>query len=276
MGLAAANAIGQLSGGTMNFHALFRGNSRLRLTLSGYRVDGALLWRLTKLGAPASITQMERAVSQLVLVGFVTFFGDYALAAYSLTRRTEMFVNMGSWGIGNSAGTLVGQNLGAGKPERAKAAVLWATGYVAVAKAFLGGLLFAFPALFISVFNEDPELLPLAVTWLRIQVIGYLAMGMTQVIMQSIQTAGDMIFPMIVTLVCVWGIEVPLSFILSQHTELGQFGVAWAIVIGLTVRLVIFIPYFLSMRWSRKALLEGLPQRGSGAAMMMGGGGGGH
>jgi Na+-driven multidrug efflux pump len=187
-----------------------------------------------------------------------------------------MFVNMGSWGIGNSAGTMVGQNLGAGKPERAKAAVLWATGYVAIAKVILGGLLFAFPALFISVFNEDPELLPLAVIWLRIQVFGYLAMGITQVIMQSIQTAGDMIVPMLATLGTVWLIEVPFSFGLSRWTELGQYGIAWAVVIGLTVRLAIFVPYFFSMRWSRKALLEGLPERGSGAMMMMGGGGGGH
>ena len=256
MGLAMANGVGQLFGAAINFFALFRGTSRLQLTLTGYSVDLPLLWRLTKLGAPASITQMERAISQLLLFYFVTFFGDYAVAAYSLTRRTEMFVNMGSWGIGNSAGTLVGQNLGAGKPERAKAAIVWATGYVAIVKTVLGGLLFAFPVLFISVFNEDPELLPLAVIWLRIQVLGYLAMGMTQVIMQAIQTAGDMIFPMVVTLVCVWGLEVPLSYTLSRWTDLGQYGIAWAVVIGLTVRLAIFIPYFLSGRWTRKALIE--------------------
>jgi Na+-driven multidrug efflux pump len=127
---------------------------------------------------------------------------------------------------------------------------------VAIVKMVLGGLLFAFPVLFISVFNEDPELLPLAVIWLRIQVVGYLAMGMTQVIMQAIQTAGDMIFPMVVTLICVWGLEVPLSYTLSRWTDLGQYGIAWAVVIGLTVRLAIFIPYFLSGRWTRKALIE--------------------
>jgi putative MATE family efflux protein len=269
MGLALANIAAQSAGVAMNFYALFTGTSRLHLTLRGYYLDFPLIWRIATLGAPAAVTQIERALSQLVIVGLVAPFGDYALAAYSLTRRTEMFMNMGSWGIGQSAGTLVGQNLGAGRPERAKAAVLWASGYVLLVKGLLGGLLFAFPTLFISVFSSDHELLPLAITWLRIQVLGYLAMGVTQVAVQSFQTAGDTFFPMVVTLVTMWGLEVPLAYALSRWTSLGQFGVAWGIVAAMFARVLIYVPYFIWGGWLRKRVIEDLPRERTRAWRLM-------
>ena len=197
---------------------------------------------------------MERSIAQIILVGLVAPFGDYALAAYALTRRVEMFANLGSQGLGQAAGVIVGQNLGAEKPERAKQTVLWATGYVLVVKSILGGLIFAFPTLFLSIFNREPELLSTATVWLRIQVAGYLAMGVSQVAMQSFQTAGDTLFPMIVTLATIWGIQQPLAFLLPRIGDLGQYGIAWAISLAMIARLFFYVPYFFWGRWLRVRL----------------------
>ena len=255
-GAAVANIIAHAVSLVLILAALFRGGSRLHLSMSGYRFDWPILRRLLKVGGPASVNSMERSIAQLILVGLVAPFGDYALAAYALTRRVEMFANLGSQGLGQASGIIVGQNLGAGKPERAKQTVLWAAGYVTVVKAILGAVLFAFPAAVLTIFSSDAELLAVAQIWLRIQVVGYVAMGIGQVAMQSFQTAGDTIVPMIVTLVSIWGIQQPLAFMLPNVAGLGQYGIAWAVVLAMAARPLFYIPYFFSGRWLRVRLLE--------------------
>lgn len=272
-GAAIANAISQLAGAAMNFHALFTGTSRLHLTFRGFYFDWPLLGRMARIGAPASVTGMERALAQLILVGLVTPFGDVALAAYSLTSRVQMIANMGSMGVGQAAGIMVGQNLGAGKPERAKSAVLWSIGYTMAIKAVVLGLIVAFPTLFLSIFSHDKELVATSTTWLYIQAVGFFAMGASMVFMQSFNTAGDTMMPMFVTLISMWGVQQPLAIMLSGAAadwtifgwavpiptvaNLGQYGIAWAIVIAMAARLLIYVPYFFWGPWTKKEILAG-------------------
>ncbi|HLF09115.1 MAG TPA: MATE family efflux transporter [Dehalococcoidia bacterium] len=264
MGLAMANVLAQLFGVAMNFHVLFSGTSRLHLSFRGYRLDFGMLGTLVRIGAPASVTSMERSIAQIVLVGLVAVFGDYALAAYSLTRRVEMFANLGSQGMGQASGIIVGQSLGAKKPERAKETVLWASAYVTFMKTVFGALVFAFPLFILSIFNQEPELLSVAVVWLRIQVAGYLAMGVGQVAMQSFNTAGDTLVPMLVTLATIWGVQQPLAFYLPHVGSLGQYGIAWAISIAMIARLFFYVPYFFWGPWTKKQVLTGGARRGMG------------
>ena len=99
-GAALANVIAQALGVAWNTQALFRGTSRLHLSLRNYYVDFPLLVRLVRIGAPASGTGMERSIVHLLLARLVTPFGDVALAAYGITRNLEMFTAMGSMGLG--------------------------------------------------------------------------------------------------------------------------------------------------------------------------------
>jgi putative MATE family efflux protein len=256
-GAAVASIFGNALGMVVNGRALFSGNSRLHLRLSDYRFDPKTTWQMLKIAGPAAITGMERSMAQLILVGLVTPFGDNALAAYSITRRVEMFANLGSQGLGQAAGIIVGQNLGAGKPERAKQTVIWATGYVFVIKTTFSLFVFAFPSLLLYIFSRDAEFLNLAENWLRIQVFGYLAMGVSQVAMQSFMTAGDTLFPMLVTLITIWGVQQPLAYFLSQEgVGLGQYGIAWAITAAMFARLVFFVPYFFWGRWLTKKVFD--------------------
>jgi putative MATE family efflux protein len=254
IGLAGAAAAAMVANGVglcLNLRSLFRGTSRLHLRFSDYRIDPRLLWQLIKIGGPAAVNGAERSIAQLVLVGLVTPFGDNALAAYTLTRRVEMFANLGSQGFGQASGIIVGQNLGAGKPDRARKTVLWATGYVVIVKAIFTTFVFFFPQVLLSLFTRDAEFLDLASQWVRIQVFGYLAMGVAQVMMQSFMTAGDTLFPMFVTLITIWGVQQPLAYFLSDNLGMGQFGIAWAVTLAMASRLFFFIPYFYWGRWLR-------------------------
>ena len=250
MGAALANVLSQSVGATMNFRSLFNGTSRLHLTLVGYRPDLPLLWQLLKTGLPASITSAERSFANLFLIGIVSPYGATTLAAFALTRRLEQFVMMGARGFGQGAGILVGQNLGAGKPERARKTVIWAVFFVFIINVFMVAILTIFPEAVIRVFNSDREFLDTAVTWVQIASIGYLFLGVGQVYQQSYNTAGDTLVPMVVTLVSIWFVQQPMAVILPD-LGLGHTGIAWAVVLAVFVRLLIYAPYYFTDRWLR-------------------------
>ncbi|MPZ48604.1 MAG: MATE family efflux transporter [Dehalococcoidia bacterium] len=250
-GAAVGSMVANSCGSLINLRALLLGRSRLHLRLSDYRFDPSILWQLIKIGTPAAVNGMERSMAQLILVRLVTPFGDNALAAYTVTRRVEMFSNLGSAGLGMASGIIVGQSLGAGRPERARETVIWGTAYVLMIKSVFCAFLFLFPELFLSLFTRDDELLDISSKWLRIQILAYLAMGVSQVAMQSFMTAGATLFPAAVTLITVWCIELPLSYLFSNELGLGQYGIALGISIGTSCRLLFYVPYFFSGRWLR-------------------------
>jgi putative MATE family efflux protein len=252
-GAAVAGVVSQSTGSVLNFRALFLGTSRLKLTFSGYRPDADVLLRLLKTGGPASITNAERSISNLLLVGLVAPFGETTLAAFALTRRIELLAVMGGQGIGNSSGVIIGQSLGARKPERAKATLRWACGYVLIFNLVLIGLMMVFPRLFLSIFTSDPALLDDAAGWLRIMAVGYFFLGLSIVFSQSYSVAGDTLIPMVAVLVSFWLVQQPLAVLLPE-AGLGALGIAWAILIGIAVRMLIYVPYYFTGRWLRVRL----------------------
>ena len=254
-GAAAANAVAQVVGVVWNLYALSSGSSRLRLSLLDYRMDLPLMWRIIKIGAPATATQMERGLSEMVLIRLVSPFGDIALAAYSLTRRLERLTNIGSQGMGRASGILVAQNLGAEQPARARSTVKWAVAYVMVIRGSAGALLIAFPAFFIGLFSNEPEFVETAVVWLRIQAVAGTLLGGGQVFQQSFNIAGDTLAPMLVTFMSMWVMEVPLAFVLSRWTPAEALGVAIAIAIAMFVRFALYGGYYFTGRWLRVGVL---------------------
>jgi putative MATE family efflux protein len=271
MGLAGtgfAFMIAQVPGTVLNLRALFTGTSRLHLRLADFRFDGQTIWRQVRLGAPASVTSMERSLAQLLVVGIVAPFGDLALAAFSLTQRLNNMVNLGQTGLGQATGVIVGQSLGAGKPARASETVRWALLLTLTLSLVLSTLMIAFPEGFLWVFTRDEELLSLSAGWLRIMAIGFLVGGLSTVLVQALNTAGDTLVPMIVTLATIWLVQQPAALVLSGQdwhllgiglhfggvASLGSYGVAWAIVLAQGVRLFVYVPYWLSGRWMTRSV----------------------
>lgn len=254
-GAGAANLISQTAGTSMNLYALFRGTSRLKLSLSGYYVDFPLIWRLLKVGIPASVTGAQRGVSQLIVVFIVAPFGDSALAAFALSRRAENTVNHSSRGLGRAAGALAGQNLGVGYTDRARQSLLWALIYAGVASIIVAAVFFTFSDQVASFFNSDPEFVSQAAIWLQILAIGYFSMNAVQVFTQGFNTSGATFAPMVIMLSTMWLVEIPLAFALSQFSPLNEYGVPWAIVIGMTIRAIAFGVYFLQGKWLRTGLI---------------------
>lgn len=253
-GAAASTSVSLAVSNVMVYYALFKGNSRLKLTFKGYKFDKKMSWQMIKIGAPASVVSSERAASQVVLLGLAAGFGEITLAAYAIVRRLENVLNFGSMGIAQASGVMVGQSLGAGRPERARKVVLWGLVYSNVVPGVVRLFLLFSPTLFARLFASDSEVVNTTAAWLQVQVLAVFFLSMSNIFAQSYNSAGDTITPMIVTLIGVWVIEIPLAFYLV-NTDMGAIGLLWAAVAGTAIRLLFYAPYLFSDRWLKVKVL---------------------
>jgi Na+-driven multidrug efflux pump len=228
------------------------------LTLRGYRPDPELLKQLLNIGWPASVNGLERTIAQLAFGFVVAPFGDLAYAAFTVTRRVEMIAHLGAMGLGMAGGTIVGQSIGAGKPERARQTILWVCAFGFVINGALSVVMFLFPDAFLSLFAREPEFLDSARGWLYIMLLGYASFGMTMGMGQAFQMAGDTRMVMFFNLGTLWA-AVGVALFLSRATPLGELGVAWAMVLPMVIRPFVFFPYFRSGRWLRIRLFASEP-----------------
>jgi putative MATE family efflux protein len=231
---------------------LSTGQTRLRLTLRDFRPDFETIWRILKIGIPASVMGLGKAFGDLVLTWFMVPFGSLALAAHNVIYRIEAFINAPSTGLGGGAGVLVGQNMGAKQPERAARGGWLAMGLAAGFMAVCSVVLLVWAENIISIFNADPDLVKTGSVFLRIATAGYLGLCIVFVMQNCISGSGDTLPPMLITLAMLWAVQLPLAFLLSRYTDLGVYGVRWAIVTGFVAAAIAYVVYFRHGRWKRK------------------------
>ncbi|HEX9897420.1 MAG TPA: MATE family efflux transporter, partial [Dehalococcoidales bacterium] len=228
---------------------LFSGRSRIKPTMKGFHFDGKILWRMFKIGLPSSITGMERNFASLVMVSLISPFSTVAVAAHSLLNRIDPFLHMPAQGFGQAAGVLAGQNLGARLPERAEKTG-WIAAFIFTAAMVFASLLVIFiPGPIVRIFNSDTDLVSLAIVFLRIEIVNYMAFGFVTVLMNCLNGCGDTWIPMITNLVSIWVVQVPLAFFLSKQTSLGVYGVRWAMAIAIVIRAVVYVTYWKIGKW---------------------------
>lgn len=250
-GAAASYVATQGLGTLIGLWVLFSGRTRLRLSMTGLHLDRGIIWRIVRIGIPASITGIQRTFGNLVFAWLMAPFGTLAVAAHSLVQRIEMLLFLPSIGLGLGAGVLVGQNLGARQPERAERSAWWGTGLVEVFVLVAGAVLVARAGDVIGVFSSDSSLQGLASTFLKIAVVGYLALGFVIVLPQCITGAGDTMPAMIISLGMVWLLQLPLAYYLPKAAGFGVYGVRWALVVGTVAGAAAFALYFRTGRWKR-------------------------
>jgi len=253
-GAALANIISQSLGGILGLWFLFTGHTRLRLTLRNFRFDRNILWRLTKIGVPASVTGMQRFLPYLVLVWFIAPFGTDAVGAHSLMQRIDTFIRMPAGALGMASGVLAGQNLGAGQPKRAEKGGWIAVGLFTAAMAIGSIVIWFYAENIVRIFTTEPGLVEIAGTFMRIQIAGYMVFGLTIVLSLCVEGVGDTLVTMTVTLLTMWLVQVPLAYLLPNYTSLKVYGVQWAIVSALVLRAAIYSIYFRMKWWKQRRI----------------------
>jgi len=231
-GAALATFTGRSIGVAYQFYRLSRGTGRLPSLARHIRVNLGVLWRLIRVSLTGILQFAIAHTSWIGLVRIVSIFGAPALAGYTIAIRILIFVLLPSWGLSNAAATLVGQNLGAGKADRAESSV-WRTGFYNML--FLGTVGIAFVVFaepVVRLFTHDPEVIPLAASCLRILSFGNIGYAYGMVMLQAFNGAGDTVTPTIVNLFGFWFLEIPLAYSLAIPMRLHSKGVFLSIVIA--------------------------------------------
>ena len=251
-GAALANVVSQTLGVAAGLWILISGRTRLLLSFRNFRINGNIMWRIVKIGIPATIMSVEMSLSQIILMWFIVPFGTLAVAAHSINQRIEMVILMPAMAFGMTAGVLAGQNLGAGQPERAEKTA-WRT--VALVEGFIIiciAVILIWAEGIVGIFSPDPELVALGAIFLKISLAGFLVVGFFATFMQCLAGVGDTLPPMIIGLSTGWMVRIPLAYYLPKITDLGVYGVRWAMVAAMVVGAISYTTYFRLGRWKRK------------------------
>jgi len=251
-GAALTGVISQGVGGAIALWILFSGRTRLRLTLKNFSFDRNMIWRIVKIGIPASLGGIHMNVGSVIFMWFIAPFGTLAVAGHTLVSRVDNFVFMPAMGLGSAAGILAAQNLGAGQPERSERTAWIAIGWFTSIMFIFSVALFFWAEPVVRIFNAEADLVAMASKFLKIQIASYMVNGLMMVMMNVLNSVGDTLVSMIIDIVTMWGIRVPLAIFLPHVANLGVYGIRWALVADTVSSAIIFVIYFKLGRWKHK------------------------
>ena len=251
-GAAVATTIGRSTGVLFGMAQFFRQSGRVHIHRRHLTVDPGLMVKLLRLSGSGMFQVLIGTASWIGLVRILAGFGSTALAGYTIAIRIVLFALLPSWGMGNAAATMVGQALGARKPDRAEQAV-WRAAFYNLC--FLGvvGMIFVFGARgIVHLFTSDPAVAEYARTALRVIAIGFVLYAYGMVLSQSFNGAGDTWTPTWLGFFSFWLFEIPLAYLLAVHLGFGPFGVFTAIPIAFSVYAIAALVMFRRGGWKAK------------------------
>jgi putative MATE family efflux protein len=251
-GAAVATTIGRGLGVVFQMWLLSRRNKRVRITAADIRLVPPIMKSLARVSLGGIGQFIISTSSWIGLMRIMSVFGAESLAGYTISIRIIMFTLLPSWGMSNAAATLVGQNLGAGKPDRAARSV-WLTAFANIAFLALVAVVFiAFAEFFIGLFTDVPRVVEVGADCLRILSYGYLLYALGMVIIQAFNGAGDTATPTKVNFFCFWMLELPAAYLLALKLGMGERGVFVAIVIAESMMTIVGTILFRRGRWKTR------------------------
>lgn len=252
-GAAIATVIGRGTGVAYAAWSLFgRRDARLNVRWEHWTFEPSILWNLVRISAVAVVQMLVTTATWSVLVAIIAVFGSVAIAGYQIGLRVFIFLLLPVVGLANAAAALVGQNLGAGQPERAERSVWIAGGSAAAILGALGLFFVLFSRTLVGIFTQDEAIATFASDCLRIVGYGYAFYGLAIVTESAFNGAGDTWTPTWINIVVLWMVEIPLAFALSRYFGYGPQGVFWSISIAFTIWTIVAVLLFRRGKWKEK------------------------
>jgi putative MATE family efflux protein len=249
-GAAMATVTGRSTGVLYQCYHLFRGKGTLRFNASHFRFDFGVIKTIINLGWPATLQFIIASGSWIILARLVAETGGTsASAGYQIAIRNVVFFILPAWGLSNAAATLVGQNLGAGKVERAVKSVMLTAWYNILFMLLVTIIFQIFGSHIIRFFTHDPEVAAYGVRALQIISAGYIFYGIGMVMTQALNGAGDTRTPTIINLICFWFFQIPLAYLLAMGFDYNSTGAFLAIPLAETLIALIAWYYFRKGKW---------------------------
>lgn len=252
VGAALTSVISQSLGVLLGLGVLVSERTRVHLSFKGFRFDFGVIWRIVRIGLPASVAGIQRNMSHFFLQRFMAPFGTVALAAHAVDQRIEMFLAMPIGAFGQGAGVLVGQNLGANQPDRAAKSAWLAVAVVEVFAIVAALAVFIWTEPIIRIFNSEPAMIKTATEFLHIALLGYVMMGPMMVLMNTLQGAGDTVPTMIISIVSTWVLTIPLAYLLPEYMGWGVISIRWVMAGSNIATGLANIIYFQTGKWKTR------------------------
>jgi putative MATE family efflux protein len=233
-GAAIATVIGRAIGVGIQLWTLFKGGKHIQVKTSQLVWEAKTIINILRTSLGGVGQMIVAMTSWIFLMRILADVGSEAVAGATITLRIMMFTLMPAWGMSNAAATLVGQNLGAGNPDRAESSV-WKIGvYNMCFLAVVSVIYFLFNEELVGLFSDDARVIAIGAEWLQILSYSYLVYGWWMVSGQAFNGAGDTKTPTKINLVFFWLIQIPLSYLLAIHFGWQHSGVFWGVFISET------------------------------------------
>jgi len=254
MGASVATTTGRGLGVLFQLWMLFGGLSRIRVYSRQVRINLQILWRLLRVSFTGILQFLIATASWTGLVRLCATFGSVSVAGYTVAIKIFMFVILPCWGLANAAATLVGQNLGAKKPDRAEQAVYQTGRYTSYYMGSLAVLFLLFARQLAAFFTSDPAVQDVAADCLRFISVGNLCYAWGMVLVQAFNGAGDTRTPSMINFFCYWCFQIPLAYALASGLHWGPRGVFAAIPSAETAMTIASVILFRRGAWKKKIL----------------------
>jgi putative MATE family efflux protein len=251
-GAAMATFVGRSVGVGYQCWHLFKGKGVIKLKWSHFGLDFSIIKGIVRVASPASIQFLIGSGSWIILTRLVAETGGTAASAgYQIAFRNFVFFILPAWGLSNAAATLVGQNLGAKQFDRAEKSVMITAKYSAIFMALVMAFLMLMAGPIVSVFTQDTVVFNYGVEGLRIIASGFVFYGVSMVLTQALNGAGDTKTPTRINLFCFWIFQTPLAYYLAKYTEWKTAGIMSAIPLAHGLMVVIAWYYFRKGNWRK-------------------------
>lgn len=248
--LVAANTFGTLYA----FYVLLTGRARVRINTHELKLSRAMFRRVIRISLPALVHRGTPNLAQTILFRLISVYGDISLAAYSIFGRVINLAMIPCTSMSRAIGVMVGQNLGAGKPERAERAGYVIAGIIVVIATSIVLLLSVFARFVVGFFSKDPELIGAGAKLVMILGFGRIFFMLNMGMESGLIGAADTVSPMVISIFTLWLIQLPLVYLLSRATGLGANGIWIALVIGPLLQCTATTLRFRQGRWKMREI----------------------
>jgi len=236
---------------------LISGKQGIHIKMKNLKIDFQMIKKMFKLGFPASISQSVRAFGLIIMIFLVASFDTTVIASYGIGGRILSFIIIPAVGLSMATSTLVGQNIGAGKIDRAAKITKMSSLISFFFLTSIGIIIFIFARPIVETFIPDnPEVIKSGALFVRIMALTFGFIGVQFTVNGTFEGSGKTNISMILSIVSLFVFQFPLAYILSKHTELGANGIYWSLPISNVLTVIITLIWYKTGSWKKKILVN--------------------